>query len=142
MEGTSAQPVLPMPPLTAPVTSTGDGTPTVITPMPTATVPAAIPALLPIISPGIPPESGPIPPPTMFGQLATVYLTSCAYSSQGIHPTVLQVLPDIVSASEIGTWFVVTVGRYTGIYMEWYIAQFLSVCSTLTIKQASSQPTC
>ena len=142
MEGTSAQPVLPTPPLTAPATSTGDGAPTVVTPAPTATVPAAIPALLPIISPGIPPESGPIPPPATFGQLAAVYLTSRARSSRGIHPTVLQVLPDIVGASKSGTWFVVTVGRYTGIYLEWYVAQFISVCSTLTMKQASSQPTC
>jgi hypothetical protein len=71
-----------------------------------------------------------------------VYLTPRARSSRGIHPSVLEVLPDIISAPEAGTWFVVTVGRYTGIYPEWYIPQSLTVRFGLTMIQASSQPNC
>jgi hypothetical protein len=77
----------------------------------------AVPAILPIVAP----QAGPIPPPATFGQLAEVYLTPLACSSQGVHPTVLHALPEIVSAAETGPWFVVTVGQYTGVYQEWYV---------------------
>ena len=99
--------------------------PTDVSPPPSAdthgdTVPVAIPANLPIVSPGIPlVPPGPIPPPTTFGVLAEKYLTTLARSSRGVHPTVLTVLPDIVAAPESGTWYVVTVGHYTGVYPEW-----------------------
>jgi len=33
----------------------------------------------------------------------------------------LEILPDVVSGPEVGTWYVVTVGHYTGIYPEWYL---------------------
>jgi hypothetical protein len=55
----------------------------------------------------------------MPGTLAAVYLTPSALSSQGIHPTILEILLHIVSAPEAGPWFVVTVGHYTGVYQEW-----------------------
>jgi len=86
---------------------------------PTSTTLAAD-AVLPLVSSGIYPE------PTTFGELTTVYLTPLARSSRGVHPTVLRVLTDVVSAPEGGTWYVVTVGRYTGIYPEWCILRFPS----------------
>lgn len=49
-----------------------------------------------------------------------------ALSSRGVHPTVLQALPEIVSAADTGPWFVVTVGCYTGVYQEWYIKSIAS----------------
>ena len=111
---------LPTPPPTAPVAAAADDTPTVATPTSTATILAAIPALLPV-PPGIAPEHEPIPPPTTIGELAEVYLTPCARTSRGVHPTVLEILPDVVGGPEVGTWYVVTIGRYTGIYPEWYL---------------------
>ena len=61
-----------------------------------------------------------IPSPMTIGDLAEVYLTPRARSSRGVYLTVLEILPDVVGAPEVGTWYVVTVGRYTGIYQEWY----------------------
>jgi hypothetical protein len=122
LEANAIQPGLATPPPTA-LAATAVATD--VSPPPSAdahgaTVPAAVPADLPIVSPGIPLEPpGPIPPPTTFGELAEKYLTPLARSSRGVHPTVLTVLPDIHAAPESGTWYVVTVGRYTGIYLEW-----------------------
>ena len=66
------------------------------------------------------------PPATIqVGNLAAIYLTPRALSSQGIHPTILEALPQITSAPETGTWFAVTTGRYTGVYQEWYVSSFL-----------------
>jgi hypothetical protein len=62
------------------------------------------------------------PPAATPGTLAAVYLTPSALASRGVHPTVLEVLPDILSVPESGAWFVVTAGCYTGIYHGWYIA--------------------
>jgi len=112
---------LPTPPPTAPVSTAADNTPAVTTPASTATVLASIHALLPIVPTGIPPEHEAIPSPTTIGDLAEVYLTPHARSSRGVHPTVLEILPDVVGAPEVGTWYVVMVGRYTGIYPEWYL---------------------
>jgi len=112
---------LPTPPPTAPVATAADDTPTVATPASTATILASIPALLPIVPPGIAPEHEPIPPLTRTGELSEVYLTPRARTSRGVHPTVLEILPDVIGAPEVGTWYVVTVGRYTGIYPEWYL---------------------
>ena len=107
----------------------------VTTPASTATVLASIPALLPTVPSGIPPEHEAIPSPTTIGDLAEVYLTPRACSSRGVHPTVLEILPDVVGAPEVGTWYVVTVGRYTGIYPEWYL-KFIyqhTICSNLIL---------
>lgn len=109
LEANAIQPGLATPPPTA-LAATAVATD--VSPPPSAdahgaTVPAAVPAVLPI------------PPPTTFGELAEKYLTPLARSSRGVHPTVLTVLPDIHAAPESGTWYVVTVGRYTGIYLEW-----------------------
>ena len=127
----SAQLALPIPPPTAPVTA--DDTLTVATPMSTATILASIPALLPIVLPGITPEHEPIPPTTTIRELAEVYLMARAHTSQGIHPTVLEILPDVVGAPEVGTWYVVTVGCYTGIYPEWYLHQEKPFSQNLTL---------
>lgn len=120
----SAEPGLATPPPTAPSASTTAGPPTISAPEPASaavTVAAATvaAATVPAAAPAIPP--GPIPPPPTFGTLAPVYLTDLALSSRGVHPTVLEALPAIISAPAAGPWFVVTVGRYTGIYQEWYV---------------------
>lgn len=86
--------------VSTPASTATDDVP-VATPVSTATVLASIPA---------------------FGELTAVYLTPRARSSRGVHPAILNILPDMVSAPELGTWYVVTVGRYTGIYQEWYCA--------------------
>ena len=66
---------------------------------PPPTVPSASETALPIILPVVPLElQGPIPPPPTFGELAPVYLMDRVLSSRGIHPTVLEVLLEIVSA--------------------------------------------
>jgi len=124
VEGSSAQPALARPPPTGLASSTNEAATTAVQAVPTSdTVLAAVPAVPPIVPPGIP---GPISPPTTSGELAAVYLTPLARSSRGVHPTVLNVLPDIVSAPESGSWYVVTVGRYTGIYPEWCVLRFPS----------------
>ena len=113
-QGASAQPAL----ATSTIDKSPDETPTAATAVPTTTVLATIPAVLPIVPSGIPFEHGPTPSPVTFGELSAVYLTACARSSRGIYPTVLEVLLDVVSMPEGRTWFVVTVGHYTGIYQE------------------------
>jgi hypothetical protein len=89
-----------------------------------APAPTSAAGTAPATAPVLPPDTelpGPIPPPPTFGALAPVYLTDRARSSRGVHPTVLRALPEIVSAPDAGPWFVVTVGRYTGIYQEWCV---------------------
>lgn len=116
MPTTPAQPGLATPPPTAPpvITVGSPLTSSAAAPTPTtATVPAAFPP-------------GPIPPPPTFGELDPVFLTDRALSSRGVHPTVLQALPEIVSAADTRPWFVVTVGCYTGVYQEWYVKSIAS----------------
>ncbi|KIM38352.1 hypothetical protein M413DRAFT_30192 [Hebeloma cylindrosporum] len=102
--GASIQPALPMPPPTAPAPSASD------TAAPSTSVSGG--PILPSESPG------PTPPSATSGDLADALRS---LSSRGVHPTVLQALPNIVSADESGTWYVVTVGRYTGVYPEWCV---------------------
>ena len=129
LESNATQPGLATPPPTAPSVATSNTPPPA---SPTATAPAAA---------ADPP--GPTPPSGTLGELADVYLTTHARSSQGVHPTDLQVLPDIIGADESRTWFVVTVGCYTGVYLEWYIPYFLNIWLTLIrLLQASSEPPC
>jgi hypothetical protein len=102
---------------------------------PTGSTTAASNSAPTAVAGAIPPAPpGPNPPPAATGTLAAVYLTPLALSSQGVHPMVLEALPHIVSASESGSWFAVTVGRYTGVYSEWYVSQFLSTKCILNLK--------
>jgi len=131
--GTSATvPTIQPVSVTAPPATANGRPPPIATAVASTTVPATAPAILPILPPGISSAQAGSTPPAMPGTLAAVYLTPLALSSHGIHPTVLQALPHIVDAPEAGTWYLVTVGRYTGVYPAWYASQSLSSKGVLT----------